>query len=281
MNAVEHTPLPILLEDGSRYDWSEASYAPEVSVGRNSATVRHRLTGAPALHKLIEDGTAAWAVELRCPKTLMARVETSTSPNDPQVVSWSPDEVDDMVYIVPGLVALTPLSLGRSGLTSLWTDAGELRVPAGWWLAKGQACRSKTLTEALVTFRRNKDMAKGTMEVSPDDSSGRLRFAVHMAPDVFKQARSDRTLQVAALVGVCGWFPRVFGGAAAESWSESGTSDARDDNPLARELGDRLRQKRENVALWDDGNYDPALVATLLEPFHIVDFREDNDDEED
>jgi len=281
VNAVEQTPLPILLEDGSRYDWSDASYAPEVSVGRNSATVQHRLTGAPALHKLIEDGTAVWAVEMRCPKTLMARVETSTSPDDPQVVSWSPDEVDDMVYIVPGLIARTPLSLGRSGLTSLWTDAGELHVPAGWWLAKGQARRSKTLTESLVTFQRNKDMGKGTMEVSPNYGGGRLRFTVKMAPDVFKQARSDRTLQVAALVGVCGWFPRVFGGAVAESRPESGTSDARDEDPLARELGERLRRKRENVALWDDGSYDPALVATLLEPLHIVDFREDNDDDED
>lgn len=280
MNTIEQTPLPILLEDGSRYDWLDASYAPEVSVGRNSATVRHRLIGAPALHKLIEDGTAAWAVELRCPKTLMARVETSTSTDDPQVVSWAPDEVDDMVYIVPGLIARMHFSLDGTGLTSLWADADELRVPAGWWLAKGQACRSKTLTESLVTFRRNDDMDKGTMEVGPDYGGGRLRFTVKMAPDVFKQAKSDRTLQVAALVGVCGWFPRVFGGALSESRSESGTSDARDEEPLARELGNRLRQKRENVALWDDENYDPALVATLLEPFFFADSREDNDEED-
>lgn len=275
-NATAHQ-LPILLESGSRYDWSSASYDPDVSVGTNRATVQHQMDGAPALRRLIEDEKAAWAVELRCPKTLMARVETSSA--DRQVVSWSSEEVDDVVWIVPGLIALTSLSLDGSGLTSLWTDAGDLHVPAGWWLAKGEAYRSKTLTESLVKFHLNKDMAKGTMEVIPDHSGGRLRFKVHMAPDVFK-ARSDRTLQVAALVGVCGCFPREFGG-AAESQSGSGTSDARDDHPVARELRERLRRKNQDVALWDDHqNYDPALVATLLEPFRIVDFREEHDEED-
>lgn len=277
MNTVEQTPLPILLEDGSRFDWSNASYDPDVSVGSNRATVQHKIDGAPALRSLIEDGLAAWAVELRCPKTLMARVETSSA--DRQVVSWSSDDVDDAVWIVPGLIALAPLTLDGSGLTSLWADAGDLHVPAGWWLAKGEAYRSKTLTESLLKLRRDNDMAKGTMEVRPDHSGGRLRFTVNMAPDVFKRARSDRTLQVAALVGVCGLFPREFGG-VAESQSESGTGDARDDHPVARELRDRLRRKRPDVPLWDDENYDPALVATLLEPFRIADFREDHDEED-
>lgn len=273
-NVTEHT-LPILLEDGSRFDWPSASYDPDVSVGSNRATVQHQLDGAPALRRLIEDGVAAWAVELRCPKTLMARVETSSA--DRQVVYWSPDNVDDVVYIVPGMIALRPASLNSSALTPLWADAGDLCVPAGWWLVKGEARRSKTLTESLVTFRR-KSMAKGTMEVSPDHSGGRLRFTVDMAPDVFERARSDRTLQVAALVGVCGWFPREFGG-FAESRSESDAGDARDDNPLARELKSRLRAKRKNVALWDEESYDPALVATLLEPFHFANFREEHEED--
>ena len=273
-NATAHQ-LPILLENGSRYDWSSASYDPDVSVSANRATVQHQMDGASALRRLIEDGLAAWAVELRCPKTLMARVETSFA--DRQVVSWSSEEVDDVVWIVPGLIALTSLSLDGSSLTSLWADAGDLHVPAGWWLARGEAYRSKTLTESLVKLRRNKDLAKGTMEVHPDHSGGPLRFVVHMAPDVFKRARSDRTLQVAALVGVCGCFPREFGG-PAESQSGSGTGDARDDHPVARELRDRLRRKSQDVALWDDpGNYDPALVATLLEPF---DFGEEHDEED-
>lgn len=280
MSKATTHPLPILLEDGSRYDWSSASYAPDVSVGINHATVQHQMDEAPALRRLIEDGLAAWAVELRCPKTLMARVETSSA--DRQDVRWSPDEVDDTVFLVPGLIALTRLSLDGSGLTSLWADAEDLSVPAGWWLAKGDARRSKTLTESLVTFLRgDKNMDKGTMEVSPDHSGGRLRFAVTMAPNVFKQAKSDRTLQVAALVGVCGWFPREFRGAPESPDSTSDADDARDENPLARELRDRLRQKRPNVVLWDDDSYDPALVATLLEPFRIADFGEVHDDEED
>lgn len=85
-NATAHQ-LPILLENGSRYDWSSASYDPDVSVSTNRATVQHQMDGASALRRLIEDGLAAWAVELRCPKTLMARVETSSA--DRQVTHGS------------------------------------------------------------------------------------------------------------------------------------------------------------------------------------------------
>ena len=260
---MSQVPLPILLEDGSRHDWQDAGYRPRVSAGSGRATVEHRLEDAPTLRKLIDNDDAAWAVELRCPKTLMARVDTSPAPS--QVVRWSRDEVDDAVYIVPGVVALRELSLDRSALTSLWADAGELRVPAGWWLAKGDARRAQTLTQSLLKFIRDDGLTEGRMEVGPDRSSGRLRFSVKMAPDLFERARSNRDVQIAALVGACSWFPRVFGNGIGVS--DDGEPIGGDEELLAQELRHKLQSAKSDVVLWDDDAFDPATAATVLEPF--------------
>lgn len=234
-----------------------------MTAGSGRAKVEHRLENAPTLRKLIDNGAAAWAVELRCPKTLMARVDTS--PGQAQVVRWSRDEVDDPVYIVPGVIALRELFLDSSALTPLWADAGELRVPPGWWLVKGDARRAETLTQSLLKFSRDDGLEKGCMEVAPDRGSGRLRFMVKMAPDLFERARSSRDVQIAALVGACSWFPRVFGKASAFDDAEP----IDDEGLLAHELRHKLQRAKPDIVLWEDkDDFDPTIVATALEPFH-------------
>lgn len=257
-------PLPLLLEDGSCLDWPEATYRTDVKVaGVDRATVQHLLSGASVLHQLIKDGKAAWAVELRCPKTLMAR--TVTSAGDLTTVKWKADDVDGEIFLVPGLVALEETTLASWELSSIWQEGAELWVPRGWWLAKGEAVRTDSLMRSLLSFERATKLDAGQMEVTPDLSSGALRFTIRMAPDVFDAVSTDRTLQVAALVGVCGWFPKVF------KPMEDGDEDWTDDHPIAQQLRVRIEEANSEVALWDDAtDYDPALVATLLEPFRFT-----------
>lgn len=265
MSDLQSVSLPLLLEDGSRLDWLDATYSTDVAVaGANRATVKHQLSGASVLRQLIEDGKVAWAVELRCPKTLMAR--TLTSVEDLTTVEWRTDDVDGEIFLVPGLVALEETTLASSELSSIWQDGAELHVPRGWWLAKGEAVRTDSLMRSLLSFERAK-LDPGQMEVSPDRSSGALRFTIRMAPDVFDAVPTDRTLQVAALVGVCGWFPRVFKPMECSDDDE----DRADAQPIAQQLRARIEEADPEVALWEDtDNYDPALVATLLEPFQII-----------
>ena len=261
--------LPLLLEDGSCLDWPEATYRTDVKVaGVDRATVRHLLSGASVLHQLIKDGKAAWAVELRCPKTLMAR--TVTSAGDLTTVKWKADDVDGEIFLVPGLVALAETTLALWELSSIWQEGAELHVPRGWWLAKGEAVRTDSLMRSLLSFERATKLDAGQMEVTPDRSSGALRFTIGMAPDVFDAVSTDRTLQVAALVGVCSWFPKVF------KPMEDG-----DEDPIAQQLRVRIEEANSDVALWEDAtNYDPALVATLLEPFRFEVMSADGEDDE-
>ena len=243
-------------------DWIGAKYETEVKVRTGQATVTHRLSNAHALERLIGDGSAAWAAEIRCPKTLVAKTETSMAAS--QVLEWDVDDMDGDVFIMPGLLATSDCRLTTPGLSSVYEGIDELMVPHGYWLAKGDTWRASTLMESLLTFHLLKDVKKkGLMEVKPDYGGGQLRFIVEMTADVFEH-RGNRTVRIAALVGACAQFPREFRCAVSTG------GDLEDEPPLAQTLRDHLEHMRPGLPLWDDpDNYDAALVATLLEPFRL------------
>lgn len=244
--------LPKLLEDGSKLDWLDAAYAAEVQFGDRVARITHRLEHAPALERLVAEGGAKWAVELRCPKTLLACTETAGTPE--MEVRWDAGDVDDLVYLIPGLLATRDVSLDTEGLNELWSDA-TLDVPRGWWLARGRERLSSTLREALLSFQVDTQLPPGGMRVSSDSTSGRLRFFVYVASDIREAVEHDRNMQMAGLVGVCSLFPKELGGDDAEE--EHGT--------LMNELRGRLHDA--GVPAWDEEGYDAARAATVIERF--------------
>ncbi len=238
--------LPMLLEDGSRLDWPDATYAPEVRLGNRVATVIHRLSNAPTLERLIEEGAAEWATELRCPKTLLSRIDTATE------LRWEDSEVDGLVYLIPGLVATKDTQLEAQDLNELWSGL-TLDIPAGWWLARGREYRTSTLRQALLSFAEDNSLPNGGMRVSPDLSSGEVRFVAHLASDIYPTGRHDRSMQIAGLIGACAHFPEVF------------TPEIEDEHTLVREIRGRLDDVK--IPAWDADDYDPAQAATAIEAF--------------
>ena len=251
--------LPVLTEDDSRLDWPDAAYRPEVRIGGGAARIAHRLEGAPTLERLIADGAARWAVELRCPRTLLARVETSDDAG--HEAAWSAAEAHGAVFVIPGVVAVRPLRLEAPELGALWRGE-RLDVPAGWWLARGVTRRDSTLRESLLSFEPDADLPPGAMAVDPRPDEGRPRFVVRLASDAWT-ARHDRSLQVAGLIGVCARFPREF--AAGDE----------DEHAIVREIRDRLEEA--GVPAWDDDRWDPARAATAIERFAAVEPEPDPD----
>lgn len=250
MTPIHHS-LPVLLEDDSRFDWPDAKYTPLVTVGGSKATIRHELQGAPALERAIERACAIWATELRCPKTLLSRVEVSHEPE--QVVEWDRHEVDHQLYIIPGLLAKRDFELSDEGLNPLW-EGCQLQIPKGWWLARGDTSRSDTLAQSLLRFRLNKDLKNGRMQVKSDESSGDLRFVAYLASDIWPRIHTDRTLQISALIGALAQLPKTLDGRGV------------DDMPsVAQEIHKRL--EHAEVPTWSRSEYDPVLAATAIEPF--------------
>ena len=254
---------PVLLEDGSSLDWPNATYSPVVGIGTRMARIEHRVDGAPVISEMVSRGDAVWAVELRCPKTLIARISTSVVAD--HTVRWDDGDIDDSAWLIPGVLATTDIDVpDATVLHEVWHDASP-RFPAGYWLARGDARRVRSFRDSLLYFRLDPDLPPGRMRVETDRSSGNLRFAIRAAADVHREAmegQGNRSVWVAALVGVCGHFGRVFGGMdEAEEESDDSASD-----PLAEEI--RVRLSEANVPSWDDGDlYDPAAAATAIEPF--------------
>lgn len=245
----------MLLEDGSSIDWQHAEYQVEVKVSGHSATASNQLTNAAELESLIGAGDARWALELRCPKTLLARVEQS--PDRSVRIEWQPSEVDGELFLTPGIVCARACFLDPAGLNGLWGDE-PVELPAGRWLARGQAVRTQSLASSLLRFHRRDSLEDGEMAVEPDVTTGDLRFNVWLAPNYFeKEIQSNRDVQIAALIGAFGRIPLLDQG-GEESYA------------ILSHIRAVLNEK--GIPAWGpevDAEFDPARAATAIEPFYI------------
>ena len=250
--------LPVLLEDRSRCDWREALYEADVKVQPTRATITHSLRGAPTLEQLIEAGEAQWATELRCPKTLFGRVDAAAG--EWQSVEWDRGAVDGDMFVIPGLIATQDLHLrpAPNELTPIW-DNEAFDVPQGWWLARGTPRRTKTLGQSLLNFRLGSTLESGQMRIQADQGDDDLQFHVSLAEDIWPE-HQVRHVQLAALIGALGQMGALF------PRSENGDSDGSGEPRVVDEI--RRRLERAGVHTWDDPmTWDPALAATVIEPF--------------
>ena len=253
-------PYPLLLEDGSSLDWEGARYSTQLRVGDGYATVTHKLEEAPQLQSLIEQGTARWVLELRCPTTLLSRWEHSRTSIG--TMRWDAAEVQGELYFTPGLITIEPAILTSEGLSNIW--AAPITVPPGRWLARGDVTRAKSLAASLLTFLPSPDLRAGEMEVRPDTSSGDLHFKVYVSEELFPQCPGRRDVQIAALIAAFGMIPHLDAGDGSEE-----IDDAAEYQILAK-IKQRLMES--NVSVWGKGNnenFDPARAATAIEQFEV------------
>ena len=257
MTGAAALPAPVLQEDGTRADWMSASYKPSVSIQAGRAVVRHELRDAPQLARLAANGTARWATEVRCPHTMLSELHTSASPE--QSLPINDADIAGNAYLIPGLVAVERLNLGTAGLDPfVWPAASSVAVPAGWWLARGDARSARPLSAALVRFARDNEetLSPGQMAVKESATDdGSPCFRVTLAQDIWPELQTDRRLQIAGLIAACGLLP-------ISSLRENGPGW---DAPVAEKLRERLNER--NLPDWSQPDYDPAAAATLLEAF--------------
>ena len=108
-------PLPVLHHDGSRLDWLTAQYKATVALKQQVSTVVHELTDGPDIEALLKDGSAAYATEVRCPRTMLSRIEHSASHN--QVIEFKDTERNDDLFLIPGSSPSVTRRCPRQGCT--------------------------------------------------------------------------------------------------------------------------------------------------------------------
>ena len=252
-------PLPVLQHDGSRLDWLTAQYKATVALKQQLSTVIHELTDSPEIEELLKEGSAAFATEVRCPRTMLSRIEFSASEH--QIVEFRDAERNDDLFLIPGIIAKRDAKLPTEGLHPL-IRGGRLvvQIPAGWWLARGGEYRFTPLLVNLLRFVKDKDgkLRPGTMSVEEADLSGNPYFRVTLAAELYDHRREDRDVQIAALIAAFGHLPR----------SSMAKGEDNDDCPLAEALRSRFELSDPPLD-WDSDDFDPARAATSIENFWI------------
>lgn len=250
-------PVPVLSHDGTSLDWPGASYEVGVELSGMSGTVRHVLSGSPGIESLVASGDAAYAVEVRCPRTMTNRLECSSQAS--HAVALGTDGHPEDLYLVPGIVALKDTQMNAAGLSDLVRNGRPaVHVPAGWWIARGGEYRFNPLLMSLLRFARDSagSLGPGMMSVSEATAPGSPYFRVTMGEALYAR-REERDVQMAALIAAFGAMPH--------STMAEGSENA--DCLLAEALRQRLSESSVSVPDWDSEEFDPALAATSLEEF--------------
>lgn len=251
MTSPSHSSLPVLHSD--RLDWVEASYESLLAVGQSRVTVEHRLD-CTEIAGLIADGAASYAVESRCPRTMFSRTDLSAGTR--QQIDVTVDMAEDSLFLLPGVVAVSPCSLPAAGLHKmLRTGRRSVEIPVGWWLARGGEFSYKPVIAQLLAFVRDDGLEDGTMTVDEDTSSADLKFRVSLAADLHARRLNDRDIHIAALAG-------AFGRLRDSNSDRDGSN-----SQAARQL----RTKLEDLVGtdWDSPDFDPLRAASFWEPFAV------------
>ncbi len=253
MSALIGQPFPVLRQDGSSLDWQDARYRVEIEVRGQTAEITHDLANASELEQLIDAGAAAWAVEVRCPRTLLAR--TWSGPDSTQRIEWNGADMSGEVFFFPGLLAIRAALLSTAGLSDLWGEE-PVPVPAGAWLVRGDAFASRNLAASLIEFLKDDSLEEGRLKAHASGSEEKPRFVVSVAPDLFSRASTgDRDIHVAGLIA-----------ALAKLRPDSPGFRAEAESRIASLLRDALEQA--GTPAWDSDDWDPAWAATTIERFH-------------
>ena len=256
---------PVLHENADLLGWISGSYTVDMTITGESIRVDHALADCPAIEVQLNQGNVVYAVELRCPRTMLSQIEEDSDSR--QKLHLTSEVGENELFLLPGLIAKADIELSTAGMHPLVAHGQEIiSVPQGWWLAKGTESSFKPLVQELLAFSLREALPDGTLSVREDTSGESPRFVAHVAADLWDNRRRERDLWNTALIGAFGRMPRStlsmeYGGENAES-------------RIARML--RARLEEENVVDWDHEDFDPARAATCIERIWV---RREEEDE--
>lgn len=258
------SPIHDLRSGEPTLDWPFAVYEAEASGGGGSWRIEHRLEGADGIHDLINAGSAAWAAEVRCPRTLYSYLARSSS--NVTMVQFDNSHTRDPVFVVPGVIVLEDCDLSTVGTAAIWQRAGtHVRVSCGAWLVRGRAQKAD-VTSSLLLFVPDDALDDHELRIGPyTDQDGNTRIRISMSSKQLPHT-ADEAFVAQAWQAAMSYLPSCDAFHIGE-----------DDQPSSV-YGRELVAKLGCLPLWNDPSWDPLKAATSLlgMPLPVFDDRADD-----
>ena len=264
-NIVYALPYPAL--EAGNLSFPQGSYEPEVRMGDDghSIEIEHRISGAPFIERLIEEGLVNFCCLFSVPKTGIRKLYNTEKVGE---ISWEKSVVGQPPRLRPLLVfagkdrkfKLTK----KCGVADLW-QGKSITLPKGARLARGDFLDVNNSEYSFLRFSKGEgdEYKRGSFKVSPSNEDG-FYFKIVAAPDVFDFVQKngmDVALRAGILTGIVGQCFSIL------KYKYKETEDDSNDFPNLRTLSSKLES--EYGSDWNDEKFDPMLAATTLYPLQI------------
>ena len=274
-DAVRSFPWPVL-EDGN-LSFPDGKYEPEVDLGDDghSASITHRITGAPLVERLVSEGAATFACTVSVPITGFRKLLTSDG--IAQRVTWDTEQVGEPPYLRPVVLCTrnTELTIKpEDGTSSAWVGK-TIQLPKGAKLVFGPFIRPASALHNLLHVELDNGLQPGQLEIEASSNDG-FYFKIRVAENLFhflRQRGGEHSLQRRSIlvhaVSCCfEWLRKEYGGESNEDWQAHQNLKA-----LASEM------EGKGIPLWTDEGFIPEKAATRWEPHRLPDIGADEEND--
>ena len=238
--------------DETSLDWPDAEYTVSVAGAGGHWQVQHHISGAAGIADLIEAGSAMFAAEARCPRTLFSDLALSQYPN--MELHFDESMTREPVFVVPGIVAVADCALSTAETAVIWRRTGvTVPIRRGMWLVRGRAVKedlaSSLLLIEIVPGLKDHEMSIGPYPDQDGNTRLRLRIPAVQEPRLGQEAFIAQAWQTALA-----YLP------SCKAFNPESEDEPR--NFFAAELEAKL----SGMALWHENSdqWDPVLAATRL-----------------
>ena len=275
-NIVYALPYPAL--EAGNLSFPQGSYEPEVRMREDghSIEIEHRISGAPFIERLIEEGVVNYYCLFSVPKT---GIRTLYKTAKVDKVSWEKSVVGQPPRLRPLLIytgedrkcKLT----AKCGVANLW-QGKSITLPKGARLARGEFLDVNNSEYSFLRFAKGNgdEFKRGSFKVLPSNEDG-FYFKIEAAPDVFDFVQKngmDVALRAGILTGIVGQCFSIL------KYKYKETDEDSNDFPNLRTLSSKLES--EYGSDWNDDDFDPMFAATTLYPLQVPSTVIDDDEDE-
>jgi len=274
-DAVRIFSYPVLVE--GNLSFPEGEYDAEFQLGSDgcSATVVHKVQGAPFIENLVRQGRASCSCVFSIPITGYRRFFKGNTFR--QEINWQKDWVGEPPIIRPLIVCSEGMEYTlceEDGVHQEWVGR-KILFEKGMKIALGTFVRLSSSMQSLLSVEKDDSLESGQMRVVPCSEEG-FYFKAKMAPNLYafvqKPTGGDGPLHCGSIfthvVSVC--FSLL-----AKNYSEADGEEGWKSYANLRALASEMESKGLDV--WDAEDFCPEEAATKMYPHRIPSVQDQDD----